>query len=345
MVLYTAIIGRRQVLRWDSIAGFYLFCFTLAFFLRPWYIFEVQYNKLFYQLGLEPFQDWWSWDDLGIKLGIAIILGLSCFALAYRKMVHNNKDSATVALSDAANLKSFRAVVIKLSLVLAALATICILYYHAFPGIRDAPQATWVVLPDYSGRGFSGTTGYLVNMEKFAIPAGVIFLLATGNIVLTLALLVPFLGLRLWWGWYRQGLVHLALSLAVAAKIAPFSRKVKRRAAIGVAVLLFLAAALLGILGEQRNAFQAYLREHSGALTQYIEKNKEGYLNSLVGFEISLHWLKYSPEKYPFTWGSNYFYQLFILPIPRVLWPGKHNIFAAYTPATYEDLGLKRGYT
>src|SRR5208337_3953580 len=84
MALFGGIIGWRRVLRWDSIAGFYLAVFCLAFFIRPWYIFDIQWFKQFYQLGVSPFQGWWVAEDLAIKMGLAVIVGLACFAAAYR---------------------------------------------------------------------------------------------------------------------------------------------------------------------------------------------------------------------------------------------------------------------
>src|SRR5208337_4077151 len=84
MALFGVIIGWRQVLRWDSIAGFYLAIFCLAYFIRPCYIFDIGWFKYFYQFGVSPFRGWWVADDLAIKMGLAVILGLACFAAAYR---------------------------------------------------------------------------------------------------------------------------------------------------------------------------------------------------------------------------------------------------------------------
>ncbi len=47
MALFGVIIGWRRVLRWDSIAGFYLAVFCLAFFIRPWYIFDIRWFRHF----------------------------------------------------------------------------------------------------------------------------------------------------------------------------------------------------------------------------------------------------------------------------------------------------------
>ena len=36
--------------------GFYLAVFFLAFFIRPWYIFDIGYFNQFYQFGVHPFK-------------------------------------------------------------------------------------------------------------------------------------------------------------------------------------------------------------------------------------------------------------------------------------------------
>ncbi len=340
MVLFMGIIGWRQVLRWDSIAGFYLAVFFLAFFIRPWYIFDIGYFNQFYQFGVHPFQGWWVAEDLAIKMGLAVIVGLTCFAAAYHWILTR---PAREPISAARQLDSQDSAILRkrlviLSLALAAAALVSILVYLPFPGIRDASSALWVALPDASGRGFSGGTGYLVNANLFAIPASIIFFLATGNIFGALALAFPFLLCRLWWGQGRQSLFTFGISLVLTIGLLPWLQPMKRRRTLIVGILILAGVlGVFGVLGKDRQAFQDYYYTRSGPVTNYMESTTNQYLSDVVGFEISLHWLKYCPEKFPFEWGSSYLYQLFILPIPRIWWPGKHNIFAAYSPVTFKE--------
>jgi hypothetical protein len=338
MALFGAIIGWRQVLRWDSIAGFYLAIFCLAYFIRPWYIFDIRWFKHFYQLGVPPFRGWWAAEDLAIKMGLAVIVGLACFAAAYRWILTRpaRKPISAERQPDSQDSAILRKRLVILSLALAAAALVSILVYLPFPGIRDVSSAIWVDLPDGSGRGFSGSTGYLVNLNLFSIPASILFFLGTGNIFGALALAVPFLLSRLWWGWGRQGLFTLGISLLLTAGLIPRLQPLKRLRTVIVSIIILAGVmGVFGVLGKSRQAFQSYYYTKSGPITNYVESTREEYLSGVVGFEISLHWLKFAPETFPFEWGANYFYQLFILPIPRIWWPGKHNIFASNTARTF----------
>jgi len=340
MALFGVIIGWRRVLRWDSIAGFYLAIFCLAFFIRPWYIFDIQWFRQFYQFGVRPFQGWWVAEDLAIKMGLAVIVGLACFAAAYRWILTR---PAREPISAARHLDSQDSAILRkrlviLSLALAAVALVSILVYLPFPGVRDASSAVWVDLPDASGRGFSGSTGYLVNLHLFAIPASILFFLATGNIYGALALAFPFLLCRLWWGQGRQALFTFGICLLLTAGLIPRLQPLKKLRTVIVGIIILAGVlAVFGVLGRDRGAIQNYYYTRSGPITNYQESTRDAYLADVVGFEISLHWLKYAPEKLPFEWGASYFYQLFILPIPRIWWPEKHNIFAPYTPATFKE--------
>ena len=193
-----------------------------------------------------------------------------------------------------------------LSLALAAAALVAILVYLPFPGVREASSAVWTNLADASGRGFSGTTGYLVNVHFFAIPASIIFFLATGNIFGALALAFPFLLCRLWWGQGRQTLFTFGISLLLTAGLLPRlqPRKRLRTVIIGIIILAGVLGAF-GVLGKDRQAFQDYYYTRSGPITNYGESTRDQYINDVVGFEISLHWLKYAPEKFPFEWGAS----------------------------------------
>ena len=339
MALFGGIIGWRQVLRWDSIAGFYLAIFCLAFFVRPWFIFDIQWFTHFYQVGVPPFQGWWAVEDLAIKMGLAVIVGLSCFAGAYRLILTRpaREPIRAARQPDSQNSDILRTKLVILSLALTAAALASILVYLPFPGIRDVSSAVWVDLPG-GGRGFSGSTGYLVHGDGFSIPASIIFFLATGNIFGALALALPFLLSRLWWGQGRQALFSFAFSFLLTVSLMPRLQPMKRRVAV-IASIIILAGvmAVFGVLGKNRRAIQQYYYMKSGPISNYEESTRDEYLSGLVGFEISLHWLKFSPEKFPFEWGANYFYQLFILPIPRIWWPEKHNIFAPYTPRTFKE--------
>ncbi len=340
MALFGVIIGWRRVLRWDSIAGFYLAVFCLAFFIRPWYIFDIRWFRHFYQLGVPPFRGWWVAEDLAIKMGLAVIVGLACFAAAYRLLLTRpgREPIRSERQPDSQNSAILRKKLVILSLALAAVALASVLVYLPLPGIRDASDAVWVNLPDGSGRGFSGSTGYLVHADGFSIPASILFFLATGNIFGALALSLPFLLSNLWWGWGRQALFSFGISLLLTAGLMPRLRPLKRRVAVIASIIILAGAmAVFGVLGKNRQAIQQYYYMKSGPISNYEKSTSDEYLSGLVGFEISLHWLKFSPEKFPFEWGANYFYQLFILPIPRIWWPEKHNIFASFTSRTFKE--------
>ncbi len=331
MVSFTTIIGWRRVLRWDSIACFYLACFSLAFFIRPIYLFAHRYFAQFYNLGVPPFQGWWSLEKLAVKLGLAVILGLTCMALGYRQVVHRGSADADGAFEEEGYQfpDVLRKRLVSLSLVLLLLAFYGMWHYQALPGIRNIENFEIIVLEDGSGSGYSNTTGYFALLERFTIPALVILLLTTGNYWLTLLLVTPFALVRVWTGWARQSLVHCGLSLVVAALLSPVLPRAKKRlGAVVAALLLIFAVSVFGVLGKERTAIQSYYYWGQGPVTTYAESTQQEYLAALVGFEISLHWLKYAPAVFPYEWGANYLYQFFILPIPRVLWPDKRNIFA-----------------
>jgi hypothetical protein len=345
--IYVKVIGWRRVFRWDSVAGFYLLSFFLVFFLRPWYVFVTEFNRLFFQLGVYPPQDWWVWDELLRKLNLTILLGLLCFALAYRQWAPR-EPGATSGMDPSPELliaPELRKKLMILSLVFAGLGIASILYYCPLPGIRDVHVAEWVPLPDGTGSGLSHSTGYLVHASLFIIPAAIILFLASQNIFLTLAIVTPLILFQLWWGFGRQVLVQLSLSLLLAAGLGPKLHRRKNYFSLACALTLLLgAAAAFGVLGEERTAVQSYIYTRSGPVTRLYESSKHQYLYSLVGFEISLHWLKFTPEVFPYQWGANYLYQLFILPIPRILWPNKRNLFASFTPASYvEDMSYLYG--
>jgi hypothetical protein len=270
-------------------------------------------------------------------MGFAVIVGLACFAAAYRWVITRPAREPVSAARplDSQDSAILRKRLVILSLALAATALVIILIYLPFPGIRGASVAQWVDLPDASGRGFSGTTGYLVNLNLFAIPASIIFFLATGNIFGALALASPLLLCRLWWGQGRQALFTFGISLLLAAGLIPRLQPLKRLRTVIIGIIILAGVlAVFGVLGKDRQAFQDYYYARSGPIADYEESTKDQYLYDVVGFEISLHWLEYAPEKFPFEWGANYLYQLFILPIPRIWWPGKHNIFT-YNPSTF----------
>jgi hypothetical protein len=331
MVFFGAIIGWKRVARWDSIAGFYLFCFFLTFFLRPWYIYQSNYFVLFQTLGIRPFRGWWSQEELALQMGLAVVLGLVCFALGYRKFAPAESRSDEVRMPGDLQRR-----LVWLSLFLAGLGIASILYFAPFPGIRDIHVAQWAPTAQGEGSGFLNTTGYLAEVALFLIPAPVLFYLSTQRIFPTLIISAPFIILRLWWGYGRQGLVHLGLSLLLAAGLASGVTQRRKALAVTCAFLLLAGAALVfGVLGENRSAVQAYVYTKTGPITKFYETTTSHYLYDLVGFEISLHWLKFTPSVFPYLWGSNYLYQFFILPIPRILWPGKHNIFASFTPSGY----------
>lgn len=340
IIVYVRVIGWQRVGRWDSFAGFYLAGFTLVFLIRPWYLFSAGYFKQLHQFGVNPPPDWWSWDGLLAKMGLAIILALTSFALAYRRVMRPGAGLAASALEqpDRRISPELRRGLIILALCLAAPGISSILFYHPLPGLRDVSEVHWSTLPDGSGRGFTDATGYLVHAELFTIPACVIFLLATGELLWTLLMAAPFILVRMWHGWNRQALIHLGLSLVLAAVLSPQLNREKRRLALWCTLgLLVGSMALFGVLGKERTALQSYYYEQTGPMSSYRESTVDEYLDALVGFEISLHWLKFTPEKFPYEWGSQYLYQLFILPIPRVWWPEKRNIFASSSPATHKE--------
>jgi len=341
MVSFGAIIGWKRVARWDSIAGFYLLCFFLTFFLRPWYIFQSNYLVLFQMLGIRPFHSWWSQDELALQMGLAVILGLVCFALGYRKFapLEFRSDEEVHLPAD------LQGKLVWLSLLLAGLGIASILYFAPFPGIRDTHVAEWVSTPQGDGSGFLNTTGYVAEISLFIIPAVVIFYLTTQRIFSTLVISAPFIILRLWWGYGRQGLVHIGLSLLLAAGLASGVSQRKKALAIFCAFLLLAGAALsFGVLGENRSAVQVFVYTKTGPITKFYQTTADHYLYDLVGFEISLHWMKFTPAVFPYQWGSNYLYALFILPIPRLLWPGKYNIFAPVAPSSsVNDMSYLRG--
>lgn len=346
MVSFTTIIGWRRVFRWDfSITAFYLLCFFLVFFLKPWYIFHSRLFKHFYQLGIPLPRGWWSWDELLLKLNLAIFLGLICFALAYRKCAATETERVEALPPQNWLPPVLKKRLVAMSLAFAAAGLLSIYYFCPLPGLRDVHVAEWMRLSDGSGYGFSNTTGYLVHASLFLIPSAVIFFLATQNTFFTLAMVTPFILFKLWWGWGRQGLIHLSISLILAAALVPRIGRRRSYLALFCAIGLLLgAAAVFGVLGEQRTALQSYVYKHTGPMTRYYQSTREEYVNALVGFEVSLHWLKYTPRVFPYQWGANYWYQLFILPIPRMLWPEKRNIFASYTPGGYvEDMSYLQG--
>jgi hypothetical protein len=330
MVSFTTIIGWRRVLRWDSIAGIYLACFSLAFFFRPAFIYARKHFAQFHQLGVAPPQGWWSLEELAVKLGLAVILGLTCMALGYRQVINRGRDAARgFDEGDIQFPERLRPRLVGISLLLLLLAFYGMWHYQALPGIRDIENLEMIVLEDGSGSAYSNTTGYFALLERFTIPALVIFLLTTGNYWLTLLLVTPFALARVWTGWARQSLVHCGLSLVVAALLSPVLPRAKRRlGAVVLGLLLIFAASVFGVLGKERTAIQSYYYWGQGPVTTYAESTWQEYLAALVGFEISLHWLKYAPAVFPYEWGANYLYQFFVLPIPRVLWPDKRNIFA-----------------
>jgi len=334
IVGYVIIIGWKQIRNWSNIATFYIFYFALAYLGRPLYYFltndtylEIQY-KLY---KIEPLEEWNTFDWLYFKMGIAVIFGLFSFAFAFKK-ISNPYRNSQIRHTPYFNLnfnKILKNKLIKIGLIFAFFGILSIFIYRPMPGIRDMASSEMEILPEGSGIGFAGTTGYFALAERFIVPASVIILLLTGKMLLTLTLILPFIISHVWYGWGRQSLLHLTLSLLLAVYFVPVKNKKSRKIKFFIFLLfLIVILSIMGILGMERTAFQSFFYEKAGPITDFWENSFNGFLAMLVGFEISLHWIKYTPDIFPFQYGANYLYQFFLLPIPRILWSSKRNIFA-----------------
>jgi hypothetical protein len=159
-----------------------------------------------------------------------------------------------------------------------------------------------------------------IDLASLFIPSGLTLLFAGRLSPWLLGLLsVPFVVSSVFAGYNRYIFLLYLVSIAVIAIIRHPRFEITKR--LGVLILVGAAFFLFALVGANRVMFV-----ETGSLKESYSSLKIGGVNRLLGdfagFEGTIYAINRREES-PVSYGARNFYNIFILPIPRLLWPNK----------------------
>lgn len=259
------------------------------------------------------------------KICLAVFLSLVFFSLGFR-IVYRTLSLRWAINSLNCSLDIMPASIKFLCILLLLLGYYSLLKYSVFPGVRDIYAVS--MTPTEAGSIFTNTTGYFVLAHDFIRTACVLIYAWTGNLWLTLGLAGPWVVGKLYSGWARSSLLFLLVAIMLTAIFnkSKYGEYIKKH----LALTLILVLAFLSFFPVMRQNRTIFLEEGFSArktahaiVNTYDRKDKVGLFDDLAGFQDTLYFLELAPQQIPFQYGIPYFYNYFIEPIPRILWPGK----------------------
>lgn len=317
--LVSALLVGRKVLDPGRAAGWYLAIFFVTYVIRPAGSQVYGDIRLYQWLGIGAFEPYW------IPMTIAVSGAILSFALGYRLAPVTRASKQSVRGSGETSIVAHDSVIrfAKLLMVWGYLALVATLATGA--------HVERAALPGVGSGINEHSTAWLTDSELFVSTGSVIYYIATGRLGTSLLIASPWLAHRITDGWGRINIIAYFFSLMAVyfSRIGYLGgrRRTLQLAVIGVAVAITVLVLfpLLGVLRTlQREGYS--LSDLSPQVVRSMTSKRAsaeawfGTESDLAGFEESAYYLAIDEKA---TLGVDYFWQYFIRPVPRVLWPGK----------------------
>ena len=317
IVIGASIIGWRKVLQIYNYPLAFFLVMYMTYVVRPYVSYTVGSGLYVFDLLLPGISYMVAKDKL--DLALVFCPAVISFGIGYR-LIHNRYSySARVEVASQNNPNQVNAIYLWASIGFVILGySSFLIARRGFLGFGGGPIE---LIATKSGTTLGNTTGY-VELANYLIITGVLLYYAsTRKLNWSILLAAPWIANQVYYGWARFMLIVLGFGLMGVWLVHRRNYRIPVKHGIFVMPVAIASIILLILMRSDREF--ARKGKSIDSLVEGVQSTTiDNALGDFSGFEGT--WFMISTMNYRTPlYGSSIIYNLFIKPIPRIIWKGK----------------------
>lgn len=337
------IIGYKNLFDLRKYSAPFLLIMYLTYVIRP-------YLSYRYEGGLKIFDSFIPGisrfiSNYNLAIAIAFCIALISFSFGYKSIRFNKGQKNTYQHASHSQLYQINIASKRFSLLLIGLGySSFFLARRGFIGF-DTTSVEYILTN--SGSISSNSTGYIELANYLVISGILLYYSSTGKILSSIVMALPWEINQIYYGYTRYMLIVLGVGIFAVWLAKKDKRRINWTEGILVAGIAVCSIILLILMRSNRMFISQ--GESFGSLIESVQRSSvDNAIGDFSGFEGTWYMISTLGYRTP-MFGSNIIYNLFIKPIPRIIWSGKYlqreftwiDLFTAtdYSNQLYTQLG------